>query len=46
MTRSTLTLLKEDACNIEVVVLESNVQRSVPLLQEHQETTERGSGHW
>ena len=44
MTRSTLTLLKEDACNIEMVVIESNLQRSVTLLQEHQETTERGSG--
>ena len=29
-----LTLLKEDACNIEVVVVESNLQRSVTLLQE------------
>ena len=29
-----LTLLKEDACNIEVVVIESNLQRSVTLLQE------------
>ena len=44
MTRSTLTLLKEDSCNIEMVVFESNLQRSVTLLQEHQETTERGSG--
>ena len=44
MTQSTLTLLKEDACNIEVVVVESNLQRSVTLLQEQQEITERGSG--
>ena len=29
-----LTLLKEDVCNIEVAVVESNLQRSVTLLQE------------
>ena len=34
MTQSTLTLLKEGECNIEVVVVESNPQRSVTLLQE------------
>ena len=34
MNWGTLTLLKEDACNIKVVVAESNLQRSVTLLQE------------
>ena len=29
-----LTLLKEDACNIEVVVVESNLERSVTSLHE------------
>ena len=41
MNRSTLTLLKEGVCNIKVVVVESNLATS---LQEHQETTEKGSG--
>ena len=34
VTTVSLTFLKEDACNIEVVVIESNLQRSVTLLQE------------
>ena len=33
MTQSALTLLKEGACNIEVVVVESFLQRSVTFLQ-------------